>query len=86
MYYSFVLQAEAKAEEAEKRLAVAEKMFSAQSNDVMAKHVSDFIGFCLNNLVYCRFVIFRVLSFTNTNCTKVQIELQHIHQCIRELW
>ena len=45
MYYSCVLQAEAKAEEAEKRLAVAEKMFSAQSNDVMAKHVSDFIGF-----------------------------------------
>ena len=45
MYYSCVLQAETKAEEAEKRLAVAEKMFSAQSNDVMAKHVSDFIGF-----------------------------------------
>ena len=84
MYYSCVLQAEAKAEEAEKRLAVAEKMFSAQSNDVMAKHVSDFM-FCLSNLVYCRFVIFHVLSFTNTNCTKVQIELQHIHQCIREL-
>lgn len=51
MYYSCVLQAEAKAEEAEKRLAVAEKMFSVQSNDVMAKPVSDFIDFALAN--YC---------------------------------
>lgn len=41
MYCSCVVQAEAKAEEAEKRLAVAEKMFSAQSNDFMSKPVSD---------------------------------------------